>query len=80
MRELLKRACLEDPVGGVWQVSPNGAVTVLTDDSSLGLGVALEIDGSILKDASWLRKESDYLHIYVAALEAVGCAVNMGIA
>ena len=80
MRELLKRACLEDPVRGVWYVRPHAAVTVWTDASSLGLGVALEVDGSIVEDASWLRKESDHLHINVAELEAVGRGVNMAIA
>ena len=71
MWELLKRARLEDPVRGIWQVSPHGDGTVWTDASSLGLGVALEVDRSIVEDASWLRKESDYLHINVAELEAV---------
>ena len=80
MRELLRRTRLEDPVRGVWQVSQHGEVTVWTDASSLGLGVALEVDGSILEDVSWLRKESDYQHINVAKLEAVGCGVNMAIA
>ena len=80
MRELFKRARLEDPVRGVWQVSPHGTVTVWTDASSFGLGVALEVDGSIVEDASWLRKESDHLHINVAELEAVGHGVNMAIA
>ena len=80
MRELLRRTRLEDPVRGVWQVSQHGKVTVWTDASSLGLGVALEVDGSIVEDASWLRKESDYQHINVAELEAVGCGVNMAIA
>ena len=80
MRELLKRACLEDPVSGVWQVSLHSAVTVWTDTSSLGLGVALEVDGNNVEDASWRRKESDHLHINVAKLEAVGRGVNMAIA
>ena len=80
MRELLRRTCLEDPVKGVSQVSQHGEVTVWTDASSLGLGVALEVDGSIVEDASWLRKESDYQHINVAELEAVGLGVNMAIA
>jgi len=79
MRELLKRAHLEDLVRGVWEVRPHGAVTVWTDASSLGLGVVLEGNGSIVEDTSWLRKESDYLHINVAELEAVGCGVNMAI-
>ena len=30
-----------------------------------------EVDGSIVEDASWLRKKSDYSHINVEELEAV---------
>ena len=80
MRELLRRTRREDPVRGVWQVSQHGEVAVWIDASLLGLGVALEVDGSIVKDVSWLRKESDYQHINVAELEAVGRGVNMAIA
>ena len=69
--ELLARVRNEDPVRGLWRVSHEGSVTVWTDASSLGLGVALEVDGSIVEDASWLRKKSDYSHINVAELEAV---------
>lgn len=79
-RELLKRARLDDPVRGVWQVNPRGAVTVWTHASSLGLGVALEVDGNIVEDASCLRKESDHSQINVAELEAVGRGVNLAIA
>ena len=61
-------------------MSSHAAVTVWTDDSSLGLGVTLEVDGSIVENVSWLRKESDHLHINVAKLEAVGHGENMAIA
>ena len=61
-------------------MSLHGAVTVWTDASSLGLGVALEVDGNIVEDALWLRKESDHLHINGAKLEAVGHGVHMAIA
>ena len=42
--------------------------------------MALEVDGSSVEDASWLRKEPDYQHNNVAKLEAVGRGVNMAIA
>jgi len=42
--------------------------------------VALEVDGDIVEDASWLRKKEDHLHINVAELEAVGRGVNLAIA
>ena len=40
-------------------------------------GCRLEVDGSIVEDASWLRKKSDYSHIIVAELEAVAQGVNL---
>ena len=46
--------------------------TVWTDASSVGIGVVLEVDGRVVEDASWLRKEADHSHINVAELEAVG--------
>ncbi|KAG1670086.1 Exosome complex component MTR3 [Nymphon striatum] len=78
-KELLVRARAEDPVRGRWHVSPHGTVTVWTDASSLGMGVALEVDGSVAEDASWLRKESDHRHINVAELEAVARGINLAI-
>ncbi|KAG1663749.1 hypothetical protein GQR58_020218 [Nymphon striatum] len=77
--ELLVRARAEDPVRGRWHVSPHGTVTVWTDASSLGMGVALEVDGSVAEDASWLRKESDHRNINVAELEAVARGINLAI-
>ena len=78
--ELMARVRQEDPVRGPWRVNRHGSVTVWTDASSLGLGVALEVDGDIVEDASWLRKESDYSHINVVELEAVARGVNLAIA
>ncbi|KAG1653350.1 hypothetical protein GQR58_025676 [Nymphon striatum] len=43
------------------------------------MGVALEVDGSVAEDASWLRKESDHRHINVAELEAVARGINLAI-
>ena len=47
--ELLARVRNEHPVRDLWRVSHEGSVTVWTDASSLGLGVALEVDGSIVR-------------------------------
>ncbi|XP_067940503.1 uncharacterized protein [Watersipora subatra] len=80
LSELYTRVCQEDPVRGPWHVRPKGSVVVWTDASSLGLGVTVEVDGSIVEDASWLRNESDHSHISVAELEAVGRGVNLAIA
>ena len=78
--ELFARVRNEYPVRGLWRVGHEGSVTVWTYASSLGLGVALEVDGSILEDASLLRKKSDYSHINVVELEAVARGVNLAIA
>lgn len=77
--ELLHRAQAEDPVRGRWHVRSGGNVTVWTDASSLAMGVAIQVDGTIVEDASWLRKKSDSLHINVAELEAVGRGINLAI-
>ena len=78
--ELLGRARREDPVRGPWHVDPDGSVIVWTDASSIGIGVALEVDGNVVEDASWLRKEKDHSHINVAELEAVARGINLAIA
>jgi transposase InsO family protein len=79
-REVLTRARREDPVRGQWRVDHGGSVTVWTDASSIGIGVVLEVDGNVVEDASWLRKEKDHSHINVAELEAVARGVNLAIA
>ena len=70
--EFMARVQQEDPVQGPWHVDPNGVVTVWTDVSSVGIGVVLEVDGHVVEDASWLRKEADHSHINVEELEALG--------
>ena len=80
LSELLRRVSLDDPVKGRWHVRRSGRVTAWTDASSVAIGVALEVDGAIVEDASWLRKKGDSMHINVAELEAVGRGVNLAIA
>ena len=43
------------------------------------MGVALEVGGNIVEDATWLRKEPDCRHINVAELEAVARGINLAI-
>ena len=38
------------------------------DASSIAIGVALDIDGFRVEDASWLRKSDDTKHINVGSL------------
>lgn len=41
--------------------------------STLAIRVALERDGTVAKDACWLRPENDTQHINLAALDAMPC-------
>ena len=71
MAELDAAACLG--VRPSWWYMGVPAVetgTVWCDASSLATGVVLEIDGSVVEDAAWLRKKHDAAHINVAELDA----------
>ena len=61
-----------DPAKGAWPVSPHSPVTVWADASNIALGAALEIDGNIVEDASWLRPKHDSAHINRSELDALG--------
>jgi len=79
LEEVMNRVENEDPVRGNWYVGTVAEGTVWCDASNLALGVALEIDGSIVEDASWLRKSSDSAHINVAELDAALKGINLAI-
>ena len=79
MMEILQAVRQQDPVRGKWKVEKTEKGTVWCDASSIGLGVAVEIDGEIVEDAAWLRKQHDYHHINVAELEAALKGVNLAI-
>ncbi|KFD71439.1 hypothetical protein M514_16371 [Trichuris suis] len=51
---------------------------VWVDASSLAIGVALEVDGAIVEDASWLRSD-EASHINMAELDAVVKGLNLAI-
>ena len=78
-QELVARATEEDPVKGQWHVPRRGQVVIWTDASSLAMGAVLEVDGRVVEDASWLRKQSDVNHINVAELEAASRGVKLAI-
>ena len=69
--EFLAKVSREDPVCGRWHVPPVQKCRVWCDGSHLALGIVLEVQGEIVKDAAWLRKAEDFSHINVAELEAV---------
>ena len=52
-----------DPVKGNWSVDIRQNAVLWVDASKIAIGVALEIGGSIVEDADWLRKEEDSAHI-----------------
>jgi hypothetical protein len=79
MNEILRKVSEHDPAQGRWDVSNDGIGRIWCDASSLALGVAVEIGGSIVEDASWLRKKDDPSHINLAELEAALKGINMAI-
>ena len=60
MTELNKKLCHGDPVQGMWNVPKEPThVCVWCDASNLAYGAALEVDGIVVEDCSWLRQASD---------------------
>ncbi|XP_003369127.1 hypothetical protein Tsp_04553 [Trichinella spiralis] len=73
LSRLIQEAALavkkRDPARGRWDVSAEEA-KIWVDTSSLAIGVALEVGGSIVEDAAWLRPD-DAQHINMAELDAI---------
>lgn len=78
-REVVSRVLEHDPVRGSWDVKGERACTVWCDASSLALGACLEVKGSVVEDAAWMRKGGDGSHINVAELEAILKGVNLAL-
>jgi ribonuclease HI len=79
MNEVMAAIREKDPVEGRWEVKKMGRGRVWCDASALAVGVCLEVDGAVIEDASWLRKEGDSVHINLAELEAVIKGVNLAV-
>lgn len=79
VREIVRRVNEQDPVKGEWAVRKEGGCTVWCDASSLAIGVCLEVNGKVIEDGAWLRKEDDGAHINVAELEAVMKGVTLAL-
>ncbi|KRY27734.1 Pol polyprotein, partial [Trichinella spiralis] len=81
LRELNQETALavkkRDPARGRWDVSAKEA-KIWVDASSLAIGVALEVGGSIVEDAAWLRPD-DVQHINMAELDAVIKGLNLAL-
>ena len=77
LKEVLTRLKADDPVKGVWSVSPTGVTNIWCDASKIAYGVALERGDEIIEDGAWLRKANDGTHINLAELNAVIKGVNL---
>ena len=77
VKDMVKRTRNDDPAKGVWNVYSNEA-TEWVDASSLVLGAIVEVDGNIIEDVCWLRKD-DTTHINMSELDAVINGLNMGL-
>lgn len=68
----------DDPVRGRWDVKGDAA-RVWVDASFLTMGAAVEVNESVIEDASWLRSDAAS-HINMAELDAVikGPCLSLG--
>ena len=76
--EIVMRSSQTDPARGDW-CADGQEVTVWVDASSLATGVAIEHDGAIIEDASWLRPVHADKHINLAELDAVLRGINLAL-
>ena len=78
LEEIVLRSSQNDPVHGDWCANDQ-EVTVWVDVSSLATRVAIEYDGTIIEDASWLRLVHADKHINLAELDAMLRGVNLAL-
>ncbi|XP_043209912.1 uncharacterized protein LOC122374918 [Amphibalanus amphitrite] len=76
--ETLQRVKTADPARGRWDVTGEEGV-VWVDASSLAIGAVLEMEGSIVEDACWLRKNPE-THVNLAELDSVVRGINLSLA
>ena len=74
---MVKRTRNGDSVNGDWNVYGNKA-TVWVDASSQALGMIAEVDGNVIEDAYWLRKD-ETTHANMTELGALITGLNMGL-
>ena len=79
LSEILNRVEEQDPVRGDWAVKDCSRGRVWCDASSLAVGVVVDIDGKVVEDSAWLRKQSDNAHINLAELDSVLKGVNLAL-
>lgn len=77
LTETLARVRKSDPARGRWDVAGDEA-TLWVDASSLALGAVLEVDGGVIEDACWLRR-NECSHINLAELDAAIKGLNLAV-
>ena len=79
--EIMNRLEKEDPVRGVWHVTPpdSGTWKVWCDASNVAIGVVLECNGEVVEDQCWLRRADDQQHINVAELQGATKALSLAV-
>uniref|UniRef100_A0A5S6QJ31 Uncharacterized protein n=1 Tax=Trichuris muris TaxID=70415 RepID=A0A5S6QJ31_TRIMR len=75
--EMVRQLKEHDPVQGRWDISGTVA-RIWVDASMLALGAALEVDGEIVEDGTWLRPD-EARHINMAELDAVIKGLNLAL-
>ena len=78
LTETIDRAQQADPCRGEWCVNSK-ELDVWADVSSFAPGVLIELCGTVIEDACWLRPESDTQHINIAELHAIIKRVNLAV-
>ena len=69
-----------DPVRGVWRADVTAPVVVWCDASDLALAAAVEIDGAIVEDGTWMRAVGESRHINIAELDAALKGLKLAVA
>jgi len=79
LKDVIDKVSENDPVKGVWSVDPCKKGVVWCDASSIAMGAVVEINGTTVEDAAWLRKKDDHAHINVAELNAVLKGISLAV-
>ena len=61
--EVLQKLVKEDPVKGVWEAKNSTKGVVWCDASSLATGCCLQIDGQVMEDCAWLRRDASLINV-----------------
>ena len=79
IQEILSEVKREGLMTWTWHIPKARTGVMWCGASSIVVGMVMEISGSVVEDAAWLRKKDDYNHINVAELEALLKGINMAL-